>query len=187
MKKLKLKDILESLANDGWRDGEEDNQIEPATDNTSKFQMDEPDSEGEMARSQMIKTMKYAAEIMAMVDESTELPAWVQSKLTKVAEYIGAVKHYMESKTVRRIVTHVTEGKVEEASDARTIRDSEVEEIMINGMNYMLSDLKKSKKGKPLVMGDGSEKIVKDIVGNYDDKNGVYFRFKLDDGTWYKI
>ena len=31
-----------------------------------------------------------------MLGDDEELPAWIQSKLTKVADYIGAVKHYLE-------------------------------------------------------------------------------------------
>lgn len=188
---MKLKKIIESLANNDWMDDDEitsTNLDQSDTDSNVKFTMSEPDHEGSMAKSQMIKTMQYAAEIMSMIDDSTELPAWVQSKLTKVADYIGAVKHYMESKTVRKIVTTVSESKIEEdVKDAKTIKDSDVEEIMINGMNYMLSDLKKSKLNKSLLMGDGSQKVVRKIIGNYDDKNGIHFSFKLDDGSWYKI
>ena len=31
-----------------------------------------------------------------MLDDDEELPAWIQSKLTKIADYIGVVKHYLE-------------------------------------------------------------------------------------------
>jgi ElaB/YqjD/DUF883 family membrane-anchored ribosome-binding protein len=85
--------------------------LQEALTQVAKYQMDEPDEEGEMARAQMLKTMKYAADIMNMIDDSTNLPAWVQSKLTKIAEYIGAVKHYMDSKTVRHVVTNMMETK----------------------------------------------------------------------------
>lgn len=54
------------------------------------------DSEGNMAKRQMFKTAKYAAELFSMLQDEEELPAWVQSKMTKVADYIGAVKHYLE-------------------------------------------------------------------------------------------
>jgi predicted transcriptional regulator len=86
-------------------------QLQEALTQVMKYRMEEPDHEGEMAKSQMLKTMKYAADIMNMIDDTTELPAWVQSKLTKIADYIGAVKHYMESKTVRHVVTNMMEEK----------------------------------------------------------------------------
>lgn len=56
----------------------------------------EPDYEGEMADSQLLKVHKYSKELMAMISDEMQLPAWVQSKLTKVADYMGAVKHYLE-------------------------------------------------------------------------------------------
>ena len=54
------------------------------------------DHEGSMAKRQMFKTAEYAAEIFDMLDDDEELPAWIQSKLTKIADYIGVVKHYLE-------------------------------------------------------------------------------------------
>ena len=58
--------------------------------------MKKPDHEGSMARQQMYKTMNYAQELYDNVPEDAELPAWVQSKMTKIADYIGAVKHYLQ-------------------------------------------------------------------------------------------
>ena len=54
------------------------------------------DHEGSMAKRQMFKTAEYAAIIFDMLDDDENLPAWVQSKLTKIADYIGVVKHYLE-------------------------------------------------------------------------------------------
>ena len=54
------------------------------------------DHEGSMAKRQMFKTAQYAADIFDMIEEGEEFPAWVQSKMTKIADYIGAVKHYLE-------------------------------------------------------------------------------------------
>ena len=42
--------------------------------------------------------MNYAQEIYDNLPEDAELPAWVQSKLTKIADYVGSVKHYLEYK-----------------------------------------------------------------------------------------
>lgn len=56
----------------------------------------EPDEEGAMARSQLLKLNKYSAALMDMIDDNTQLPAWVQAKITKSASYLGAVKHFIE-------------------------------------------------------------------------------------------
>lgn len=100
---------------------EELKKLEEALTQVQKYQMDEPDHEGEMAKSQMLKTMKYAADIMNMIDDSTNLPAWVQSKLTKIADYVGAVKHYMDSKTVRHVVTNMGEGVERKSEEIRLV------------------------------------------------------------------
>jgi|TARA_E500000331_G_scaffold119365_1_gene116545 hypothetical protein len=54
------------------------------------------DHEGNMAKRQMFKTAEYAAEIFDNIQDGDEFPAWIQSKMTKIADYIGAVKHYLE-------------------------------------------------------------------------------------------
>jgi len=184
---MKLKKLIESLAGNDWMKSDEENTtMKPHT--VDKFETKETDNEGEVARMQMVKTMQAAAEIMAMIDNTSELPAWIQEKLTKIADYTTGVRHYMEMKTTRHVVSRVSESRLnEKSSNSNTIEDSDVEEIMINGMQYMLSDLKKSKLNKMLLMSDGSEQKVTKIIGNYDDDRGVYFRFKLDDGTWYDI
>ena len=60
--------------------------IEPAYD----------DHEGRMAKSQLFKMSKYSNELLQMLEDHDQLPSWVQAKVTKAADYLGAVKHYME-------------------------------------------------------------------------------------------
>lgn len=54
------------------------------------------DHEADMGRRQMFKTANYAVDIYEMMDDNEDYPAWIQSKLTKIADYIGVVKHYLE-------------------------------------------------------------------------------------------
>ena len=54
------------------------------------------DHEGNMAKRQMFKTAQYAVEIYDNIHDDDEFPAWIQSKMIKIADYIGAVKHYLE-------------------------------------------------------------------------------------------
>lgn len=78
----------------GWR--KDENIVEEVPQLKKTYKMDEPDYEGEMAKSELLKAMKYSREIMDMLEDETELPAWIQSKITKIADYIGTVKHYLE-------------------------------------------------------------------------------------------
>ena len=72
---------------------------------------DKEDHEGSMAKRQMFKTAEYATIIFDMLDDDEKLPAWIQSKLTKVADYIGVVKHYLE-------YDHVMGEKLDKDADA---------------------------------------------------------------------
>jgi hypothetical protein len=64
--------------------------IEPAYD----------DHEGKMAKSQLYKMSKYSEELMGMLGDQDQLPSWVQAKIAKAADYIGAVKHHLEYERV---------------------------------------------------------------------------------------
>ena len=69
------------------------------------------DHEGDMAKRQMFKTAEYATVIFDMIQDGDEFPAWIQSKMTKIADYIGAVKHYLE-------YDHVMGEKLDKDADA---------------------------------------------------------------------
>lgn len=60
------------------------------------------DDEGRMAKQQLYKIKKYAQELCNMLDDNTQLEGWVQAKITKAEEAIGAVKHYMEYEMFRK-------------------------------------------------------------------------------------
>ena len=56
----------------------------------------EIDREGRMAKRQLSDISKYADDLSQMLQDETQLEAWVQAKLTKAADYIKTVKHYVE-------------------------------------------------------------------------------------------
>ena len=80
----------------------------------------EEDHEGNMAKRQMFKTAQYAADIFDMIEDGEEFPAWIQSKMTKIADYIGVVKHYLEYDHVmgERKLTKAEKEKREEIAKA---------------------------------------------------------------------
>jgi hypothetical protein len=55
----------------------------------------EGDYEGEMAKGELKSAIQNAQEIIDSLKDEDELEAWVQSKITKAADYISAVKNYM--------------------------------------------------------------------------------------------
>jgi len=58
--------------------------------------MDREDMEGKMAKRQLSQIAEYSAELEQMLMDDTQLESWVQAKLTKAADYIKTVKHYIE-------------------------------------------------------------------------------------------
>jgi hypothetical protein len=59
----------------------------------------EQDHEVQMARADLYKTAKYAIKLHDMlknISEAEGLEGWVQAKITKAADYIGSVYHYLE-------------------------------------------------------------------------------------------
>jgi len=58
--------------------------------------MPEMDEEGAMAKRQLHDMEQYARELSEMLTDTTQLESWVQAKLTKAADYLKTVKHYVE-------------------------------------------------------------------------------------------
>jgi len=86
-------------------------QQEPPADFTG-----EPDYEGQMAKNQMIKVHDYSGELLDMMSDEMQLPAWVQSKITTIEDYIGAVKHFIEGEMQLDSQEDMMESYVFEAS-----------------------------------------------------------------------
>ena len=53
-----------------------------------------------MAKSELYKAAKYAAELHQMISDTDDLEPWVASKITKAADYLSSVKHYMEYNSI---------------------------------------------------------------------------------------
>lgn len=78
----------------------------------------ETDHEVQMARADLYKTAKYAVELHGMlkgISEAEGLEGWVQAKITKAADYISSVKHYLEYEMAQTDMPPM--GGPEQASD----------------------------------------------------------------------
>ena len=60
------------------------------------------DDEGRMAKSQLYKMGKYAVKLHGMLNDTEQLPAWVQAKITKASDYMSMVYHYLEYEFERK-------------------------------------------------------------------------------------
>ena len=56
----------------------------------------ETDHEGAMAKADLYKLANYSVKLFKKMDDNAQLEAWVQAKITKAADYIASVYHYLE-------------------------------------------------------------------------------------------
>jgi hypothetical protein len=56
----------------------------------------EHDEEGAMAKADLYKLANYSFKLFKKLDDNDQLEAWVQAKITKAADYIASVYHYLE-------------------------------------------------------------------------------------------
>ena len=54
------------------------------------------DHEGAMAKADLYKLANYSMKLFKQIDDQQQLEAWVQAKITKAADYIASVFHYLE-------------------------------------------------------------------------------------------
>jgi hypothetical protein len=54
------------------------------------------DYEGEMAKNTLRKLIVFSQELLPMIEDDQQLPAWLQDKLSKLDYYISAVYSYMK-------------------------------------------------------------------------------------------
>jgi hypothetical protein len=57
---------------------------------------DESDREGAMAKADLFKLANYSHKLYEQLSDEDQLESWVQAKITKAADYIASVYHYLE-------------------------------------------------------------------------------------------
>ena len=54
------------------------------------------DQEGKMAKADLYKLATYSHKLFKQLHDDDQLEAWVQAKITKAADYVASVYHYLE-------------------------------------------------------------------------------------------
>ncbi len=72
----------------------------------------EMDYEGEMAKAELYKLIQSAEKLFMMLDEDTQLEAWVQSKITKATDYLNSVEQYLEYQSLAHHSPNIEEEKL---------------------------------------------------------------------------
>ena len=91
---------IDALAKKNGKSPKKDSKKDVQTEDLALMaQKVEQDHEVQMARSDLYKAAKYSIKLHDMlknVSEQQGLEGWVQAKITKAADYLSSVKHYME-------------------------------------------------------------------------------------------
>ena len=120
----------------------------------------EKDHEVQMARNDLYKSAKYAVAIHKMMKDISEMQGidgWVASKITKAADYLGSVKHYMEGEIMKDVELAVVP-VAGDMTDAMTMPEESVEEVSesieetVTENNIMDPETKKMISEKDYVM-----------------------------------
>ena len=91
----------------------------------------EKDHEVQMARSDLYKAAKYSVAIHKMMKDVSEMQGiegWVASKITKAADYLGSVKHYMEGEMMADVELAVVP-VAGDMTDAMSVPQEDIEEV----------------------------------------------------------
>ena len=65
-------------------------------------QYDGPGGEGKMAKGDVIELAKDASDVVGMIGPNSNLPEWVEAKITLAANYLNKVKDYLSNYDVSR-------------------------------------------------------------------------------------
>ena len=65
-------------------------------DNTNMMPQGEADREGAMAKADLYKLATYSLKLFKKLQDEDQLEGWVQAKITKAADYVASVYHYLE-------------------------------------------------------------------------------------------
>jgi hypothetical protein len=142
----------------------------------------EKDHEVQMARSDCYKSAKYAVAIHKMLKDVSEMEGidgWVAAKITKAADYLGSVKHYMEGQAMSDVELAVVP-VAGDMTDAMTVPQESINEGFgppSNGAKNIQELISKMGADTP---GD----IIADIM-HWADANDMEFSDLVRQGTMY--
>jgi len=107
-----------------FKENQDDTQLAlPEPDAPDFLGDDGVDYEGGMAKSQMLKMKKYAMALCDMVEDETQLEAWVQAKITKASDYMSSVYHYLDYQ----------KSKMNEEEEFKPLTKQEKDSLVKNG------------------------------------------------------
>ena len=110
------------------------------------------DREGAMAKADLYKLASYAHKLYQQIDDNDQLEAWVQAKITKAADYVASVYHFLEYEMKFSEYGHHLDN-----SDTLSESQKAVLKNKLNEARQMVKQLKLAQAGK-VVESDGEKR-----------------------------
>ena len=112
----------------------------------------ETDREGAMAKADLYKLANYSHKLFQQIQDEDQLEGWVQAKITKAADYIASVYHYLEYE-----MKFSEYGKALDDSDMLSEGQKRVLKTRLNEAKSKVKELKKvqAEKVKDKSMAEG--------------------------------
>ena len=124
------------------------------------------DNEGKMAKYDAKEIFQDAEDVFKMIDETDDLPEWLEAKITKAADYMNSVKDYL---------THHQKDNVKEdfgmsAKQLPTFSSKEAKTIIDNSVRQYAILLRKA-EGK--IIKDWLSKAKSGVIDYFDIVRGL--------------
>jgi len=129
-----------------------------------------PDREGAMARADLYKCANYSLKLFKKLSDDDQMEAWVQAKITKAADYIASVYHYLEYE-----MKFSEYGKALDQSEMY----SEDQKDILKGK---LMEAKEKIKALKIKQADKKDKKEKEVKEEKSSTGGEITRSKNDKG-----
>jgi predicted RNA binding protein YcfA (HicA-like mRNA interferase family) len=133
----------------------------------------EYDYEGDMAMSQLRSLVFNAEDMMDMMDENTNLPEWVQSKVTLAEDYISTAANYLRGELTEEVKRYVPSPH---GTPVPKKPKSEYE-------NKVVKYLKKKYNKEEVELDEGMQQTLRKVVPGYAKKQ---INDKMDAGKFGK-
>ncbi|CAB4125964.1 hypothetical protein UFOVP181_274 [uncultured Caudovirales phage] len=147
-------------------------EMQPQNPEMNNLPSGEPDHEGAMARADLYKLANYSLKLFKQMEDNAQLESWVQAKITKAADYIASVYHYLEYEMKFSNYAH-------HLDNSDTLSESQKAEIKNKLMEAKskVSELKKAQAEKQTGVKKIKEEVSKDACDaqpndDFDEKIG---------------
>ena len=135
------------------------------------------DHEGAMAKADLFKLANYSVKLFKQIEDGDQLEGWVQAKITKAADYVASVYHYLEYEMkFNEYGEHLSNAEV--MTEGQTVLKNKLMEAKAKVKELKKLQAEKLKDKKPVAEGilSGGERACTECGGTgmvYEEPKAV--------------